>query len=1368
MADNEDSTLVPNEDQEEGEISDEEDHLEEEHDPGETKEVTDLPARDDFIPRGRRTEANYPSSHFRNGLGIEDDELEVGTPNVWGSGDGNPWGRDPIAAFRPPGNIYAPNMYNFAWAQAVQGGRSIQDDDDDDVARGGAPPPSADSKSAKQSSTDEIPAADDREEGELEEGEIELPSQVLPKSSTSSKEQSEDHQHNNNMPSRDRDTERERQEQLSQVGMLVKNVTVKDAQKSFISICHRLNKAVMSMNNLVEERKPAVKGRTQGELPRDVSNLVNKTFQGIRAVYAVWSTASGKEQDRDKDTFPRLLELVNSSGSKLFTPKQVRELREFMDQVSKVARKARFEGVDQHFQQVPKSLSESLQERELRDREASPTPKSAISHTCPPIETPSTEMLGPSFADTKQAADAAAIAAAAIAYAQSSAAAFANLSHGSMSSKPSNGYADNEQGSWAWNGRTSPYEESAMPGMPSSYPLVRHGDTSMFGAGVYPQASDIPPQSSASTLHPFEDSKGSYAQSSAEEEWEEMNKFHLPSPTPSEDDEENQGTEPSPIIPTEEQQKALRKLPITLENVPLQYPNSVHTTLKMQPDQMKTISMASLKSRDPRRQFCKPHIDLESYNVQFPNQSAHQLPEIAHQLQPGQFPTIRNRETFEEESSHLEPATKRLKTTVGETRQPASDHFLGAPASGGWIEDTVAAYCPNVDDDGVTAMEIAVQSPSTVIEGLPYAGLSGAGLGIPEKARVDFTNLTTISQLGASNKQKKEGVGGDLGEALTNNNLTSDNLVAEGKEATPSSLSNAPDWVEKFPSHDMGSSARMQNEVGDGSKHRMRPRDPRRFLMGALVEKTEGSSGISLTQESAGLGASSHQTKDSTPLAVKIASPSVAPSAGYAQPPSILSKDEGVHAGLADGQPQLDDRLTGSALVEMSSEAQSLSQNRSMFPPNGAKPPVDDSDSSEIRKGPVDPDFSSVNPVVENVFSEEPARTGDEKPRGGMPRPGTVDSLLPRKPRVGPSQWGGGQVHPDMEQLLGTLDEAERFAVKQERERRMEEQDRMFSAGKLCLVLDLDHTLLNSAKFAEIEPEWEPRLRAAEFAERTRASREGHAQRELYRFPHMGMWTKLRPGIWRFLARASQLYELHVYTMGNKAYATEMAKVLDPTGTLFAGRVISKGDENDALDSDDRPPKSKDLDGVLGMESAVVIIDDSLRVWPHHRENLIVVERYMYFPCSRRQFGLLGPSLLEVGHDERAADGMLSSALVVIDRIHEQFFANQRLREVDVREILAAEQRRVLTGCCILFSRIFPVGEMQPHMHPLWRMAEQFGANCCLTINDKVTHVVAISLGTDKVNWATATGRPVVRPGWVEASAILYRRANEQDFPVPP
>lgn len=95
------------------------------------------------------------------------------------------------------------------------------------------------------------------------------------------------------------------------------------------------------------------------------------------------------------------------------------------------------------------------------------------------------------------------------------------------------------------------------------------------------------------------------------------------------------------------------------------------------------------------------------------------------------------------------------------------------------------------------------------------------------------------------------------------------------------------------------------------------------------------------------------------------------------------------------------------------------------------------------------------------------------------------------------------------------------------------------------------------------------------------------------------------------MVQASKLYELHLYTMGNKLYATEMAKLLDPKGTLFHGRVISKGDEGDPFDGDERVPKSKDLDGVLGMESAVVIIDDSVRVWPHNKHNLIVVERYL-------------------------------------------------------------------------------------------------------------------------------------------------------------
>jgi hypothetical protein len=58
----------------------------------------------------------------------------------------------------------------------------------------------------------------------------------------------------------------------------------------------------------------------------------------------------------------------------------------------------------------------------------------------------------------------------------------------------------------------------------------------------------------------------------------------------------------------------------------------------------------------------------------------------------------------------------------------------------------------------------------------------------------------------------------------------------------------------------------------------------------------------------------------------------------------------------------------------------------------------------------------------------------------------------------------GGSGDPRVEALLSGLDAKERRAIEVERARRLGEQDRMLEAKKLCLVLDLDHTLLNSAK----------------------------------------------------------------------------------------------------------------------------------------------------------------------------------------------------------------------------------------------------------------------------------------------------------------
>ena len=52
----------------------------------------------------------------------------------------------------------------------------------------------------------------------------------------------------------------------------------------------------------------------------------------------------------------------------------------------------------------------------------------------------------------------------------------------------------------------------------------------------------------------------------------------------------------------------------------------------------------------------------------------------------------------------------------------------------------------------------------------------------------------------------------------------------------------------------------------------------------------------------------------------------------------------------------------------------------------------------------------------------------------------------------------------DVEHLFEGYDEQQKAAIHRERARRIDEQNKMFASHKLCLVLDLDHTLLNSAK----------------------------------------------------------------------------------------------------------------------------------------------------------------------------------------------------------------------------------------------------------------------------------------------------------------
>lgn len=165
---------------------------------------------------------------------------------------------------------------------------------------------------------------------------------------------------------------------------------------------------------------------------------------------------------------------------------------------------------------------------------------------------------------------------------------------------------------------------------------------------------------------------------------------------------------------------------------------------------------------------------------------------------------------------------------------------------------------------------------------------------------------------------------------------------------------------------------------------------------------------------------------------------------------------------------------------------------------------------------------------------------------------------------------------------------------------------RALASRRLLLVLDLDHTLLHSTRLSDLSFEQSQALAAALEAE-------PKDNQLLYHLPHMSMWTKLRPGIRQFLAAAHELFDLHVFTMGDQHYAAGIAAVLDPDGTLFGGRVASSSDAGGKM--------VKDLDVLLGAEEMVLILDDTAGVWPRHKDNLLQIERYIYFPACAVRFG---------------------------------------------------------------------------------------------------------------------------------------------------
>ncbi|TGZ85596.1 hypothetical protein EX30DRAFT_368675 [Ascodesmis nigricans] len=177
--------------------------------------------------------------------------------------------------------------------------------------------------------------------------------------------------------------------------------------------------------------------------------------------------------------------------------------------------------------------------------------------------------------------------------------------------------------------------------------------------------------------------------------------------------------------------------------------------------------------------------------------------------------------------------------------------------------------------------------------------------------------------------------------------------------------------------------------------------------------------------------------------------------------------------------------------------------------------------------------------------------------------------------------------------------------VSENEAKRLEETSkrRLLRDRKLSLVVDLDQTIIH----ATVDPtvgEWkdDPYCINHESVKDVQAFK---LDEDISGGRGTWYYVKMRPGLQQFLKAIAQLYELHIYTMGTRAYAMCVKKIVDPDGTIFGERVLSR-DESGSM-------TQKSLQRLFPVDTKmVVIIDDRGDVWKWC-DNLVKVKPYDFF-----------------------------------------------------------------------------------------------------------------------------------------------------------
>ena len=348
----------------------------------------------------------------------------------------------------------------------------------------------------------------------------------------------------------------------------------------------------------------------------------------------------------------------------------------------------------------------------------------------------------------------------------------------------------------------------------------------------------------------------------------------------------------------------------------------------------------------------------------------------------------------------------------------------------------------------------------------------------------------------------------------------------------------------------------------------------------------------------------------------------------------------------------------------------------------------------------------------------------------------------------------------------------------------------MLKSKKLALIIDLDQTLIH----ATIDPSINNHLNDSDNDE---------SLSDIHKFKlndfgivnenEMGSYyfIKFRPGLLKFLKTLSNFYEFHVYTMGTRSYALAICSLIDPNGSLFGERILSR-DESGSF-------TQKSLQRLFPTDTSMcVIIDDRSDVW-QNSPNLIKVIPFEFFigigdinsnkDSNKQHINDRNDNNdnnddntnnnnnnddnnkddkennKKLTLDKNFFDNELDRVKSILVEVHSTFY-NLKLAgdDPDVKLIISNLKRKVLKGVDLVFSSIIPL-DMKLFQSQIYQLANEFGANCHEYLNDNITHIVAAKKGTAKVEQGKKISKShIVWLEWLLDSISKWEKQDESNY----